>query len=66
MQRYEALFYDAMDRRVTGDVKGGDELLRQVAAGAGLELSEASLARDMLDPHGAVVGGPLPPDVSIP
>jgi hypothetical protein len=66
MQRYEALFYSAMDRRATGDTKGGDDLLRQVIAGPGLELSEVSLARDMLDPTRAQAGGPLPPDVSIP
>jgi hypothetical protein len=66
MQRYEALFYSAMDRRATGDKKGGDDLLRQVIAGTGLELSEVSLARDMLDPTRTQAGGPLPPDVSIP
>jgi tetratricopeptide (TPR) repeat protein len=66
MQKYEALFYSAMDRRATGDKKGGDELLRQVIAGTGLELSEVSLARDMLDPSRTQTGGPLPPDVSIP
>jgi tetratricopeptide (TPR) repeat protein len=66
IQKYEALFYAAMDRRVSGDTKGGDDLLRQVVAGTGLELSEVTLARDMLDPARAQVGGPLPPDVSIP
>ncbi len=50
IQKYEALFYSAMDRRASGDTKGGDDLLRQVVAGTGLELSEVSLARDMLDP----------------
>jgi tetratricopeptide (TPR) repeat protein len=66
IQKYEALFYAAMDRRAAGDTKGGDELLRQVVAGTGLELSEVTLARDMLDTSRAQVGGPLPPDVSIP
>ena len=66
IQRYEALFYSAMDRRASGDTKGGDELLRQVVAGTGLELSEVSLARDLLDPTRTQVAGPLPPDVSIP
>ena len=55
-----------MDHRATGDTKGGDDLLRQVVAGTGLELSEVSLARDILDPSRAQAGGPLPPDVSIP
>jgi cellulose synthase operon protein C len=66
IQKYEALFYSAMDRRASGDTKGGDDLLRQVVAGTGLELSEVSLARDLLDPTRTLVGGPLPPDVSIP
>jgi len=66
IQKYEALFYSAMDHRATGDAKGGDELLRQVVAGTGLELSEVSLARDMLDPSKSQLGGPLPADVSIP
>ncbi|HEY8041978.1 MAG TPA: hypothetical protein VIF15_19380 [Polyangiaceae bacterium] len=66
IQKYEGLFYAAMDHRAAGDTKGGDELLRQVVAGTGLALSEVSLARDMLDPGKSQVGGPLPPDVSIP
>jgi tetratricopeptide (TPR) repeat protein len=66
IQKYEALFYSAMDHRASGDTKGGDELLRQVVAGTGLELSEVTLARDMLDPGKSQVGGPLPPDVAIP
>jgi tetratricopeptide (TPR) repeat protein len=65
IQRYEALFYDAMDHRAAGDKKGADELLRQVVAGTGVELSEVTLARDMLDPTHAQVGG-LPPDVVLP
>jgi tetratricopeptide (TPR) repeat protein len=66
IQRYEGLFYAAMDHRAAGDTRGGDELLRQVVAGTGLELSEVSLARDMLDPTKSEWGGPLPPDVSLP
>ncbi|HEX4446083.1 MAG TPA: hypothetical protein VH044_05080, partial [Polyangiaceae bacterium] len=66
IQKYEALFYSAMDRRASGDTKGGDELLRQVVAGTGLELTEVSFAREILDPARAQVGGPLPPDVAIP
>jgi tetratricopeptide (TPR) repeat protein len=67
IQRYEALFYAAMDHRATGDTKGGDDLLRQVLAGTGLELSEVTLARDMLDASARTqLGGPLPADVSIP
>ncbi|HVN38190.1 MAG TPA: hypothetical protein VMW19_08480, partial [Myxococcota bacterium] len=66
IQKYEALFYDAMDHRAAGDTKGGDDLLRQVVAGTGLELSEVTLARDMLDSGKAQLGGPLPPDVQVP
>ncbi|MBV9949842.1 MAG: hypothetical protein JOZ69_23575 [Myxococcales bacterium] len=66
IQKYEALFYAAMDHRAAGDTKRGDEMLRQVVAGTGLELSEVSLARDILDPNRSQLGGPLPPDVSIP
>jgi tetratricopeptide (TPR) repeat protein len=66
IQRYEALFYAALDHRVAGDTKGGDDLLRQVLAGSGVELSEVTLARDILDPSKSQLGGPLPPDVSIP
>ncbi len=55
-----------MDHRVAGDTKGGDDLLRQVVTGTGLELSEVGLARDMLEPAKAQLGGPLPPDVAIP
>jgi tetratricopeptide (TPR) repeat protein len=65
-QKYEALFYAAMDHRLAGDTKGGDELLRQVVAGPGMELSEVSLARDILDPNRTKGGGPLPPDVVLP
>jgi len=66
IQRYEALFYNAMDHRASGDTKGGDDLLRQVVMGTGLELSEVTLARDILDPSRVQLGGPLPPDVLIP
>jgi tetratricopeptide (TPR) repeat protein len=66
IQKYEALFYAAMDHRAAGDTKGGDELLRQVVAGTGVELSEVTLARDILDSGKSQLAGPLPPDVSIP
>jgi tetratricopeptide (TPR) repeat protein len=66
IQKYEALFYAAMDHRATGDTKRGDELLRQVVTGTGVELSEVSLARDMLDPGRTQGRGPLPPDVVLP
>jgi tetratricopeptide (TPR) repeat protein len=66
IQKYEALFYAAMDHRAAGDTKGGDDMLRQVVAGTGVELSEMSLARDLLDPGRSLSAGPLPPDVALP
>ncbi|MDP9003150.1 MAG: hypothetical protein M3O46_23920 [Myxococcota bacterium] len=66
IQKYEALFYAAMDRRASGDTKGGDDMLRQVVAGTGVELSEVSLARDMLDVSRSQFAVPLPPGVAIP
>ena len=66
IQKYEALFYDAMDHRALGDAKGGDALLRQVVAGTGVQLSEVSLARDFLEPNRPESMGPLPPDVAVP
>ena len=66
IQKYEALFYAAMDHRAAGDTKGGDDLLRQVVAGTGVELSEMNLARDLLDPGRSQLAGPLPPDVAVP
>jgi tetratricopeptide (TPR) repeat protein len=66
IQKYEALFYAALDHRAAGDTKGGDDLLRQVVAGTGVELSEVTLARDILDPSKSQLGGPLPADVAIP
>jgi hypothetical protein len=65
IQRYEALFYAALDHRASGDTKRGDELLRQVVAGTGLELSEVTLARDILDPTRSRMGA-LPVDVAVP
>jgi tetratricopeptide (TPR) repeat protein len=66
IQRYEALFYSAIDHRVAGDTKRGDEMLREVIAGTGMELSEVGLARDILDPGRTSGGGPLPPDLVLP
>lgn len=65
IQKCEALFYAAVDKRASGDTKAGDDMLRQVLAGAGVELSEVNLARDLLDPSRAQVGS-IPPDVSVP
>jgi tetratricopeptide (TPR) repeat protein len=64
-QRTEALFYAAIDRRVSGDSKGADEGLRQVISSPGLDLIEFSLAREMLDGSRTQVGGPVP-EVGLP
>jgi tetratricopeptide (TPR) repeat protein len=66
IQRYEGLFYAAIDHRVAGDTKRGDEMLREVIAGTGMELSEVGLARDILDPGRRGGGGPLPADLVLP
>ncbi len=66
VQKYEALFYAAMDHRASGDEKGEEVLLRQVVAGTGLQLSEVTLARDLLDTRRGQSSGPLPPDVAVP
>jgi tetratricopeptide (TPR) repeat protein len=66
IQKYEALFYDGLDHRAAGDTKGAGDLLHRVLEGTGLELSEVTLAREILDPSRAQMGGPLTLDVSIP
>ena len=65
-QRTEALFYTAMDRRVSGDAKGSDDALKEVVAGSGLDLMEVGIARDLLSGSRAQLGGPLPADVPLP
>jgi tetratricopeptide (TPR) repeat protein len=65
-QRTEALFYTAIDRRVSGDARGADDALKQVIAGSGLDLMEVGIARDLLSGNRAQVGGPLPSDVALP
>ena len=64
-QKTEALFYAAIDRRVSGDPKGADEGLKQVVSSPGLDLIEFSFAREILDGPRAQVGGPVP-DVGLP
>jgi tetratricopeptide (TPR) repeat protein len=64
-QKTEALFYSAMDRRVSGDAKGSDDVLRQVLTAGGLELMEFAIAREMLAGDKSRVPGPLP-EVQLP
>ncbi len=64
-QKTEALFYAAMDRKISGDQKGADEGLKQVVSSPGLDLIEFSLARELLDGARAQVGGPVP-EVGLP
>jgi len=64
-QKTEALFYAAIDRKVSGDAKGADEGLKQVIGSAGLDLVEFGLARELLGGPRAQVGGPVP-EVGLP
>jgi len=64
-QKTEALFYSAMDRKVSGDAKGADELLKQVIGSPGLDLMESALAREILSGPRSVVAGPAP-EVGLP
>ncbi|MBX3214410.1 MAG: hypothetical protein KF850_20410 [Labilithrix sp.] len=64
-QKTEALFYAAIDRKVSGDAKGADEGLRQVISSPGLDLVEFGLAREILGGARAQVGGPVP-EVGLP
>jgi len=64
-QKTEALFYAAMDRKISGDAKGADEGLRQVISSPGLDLVEFSLARELLGGARFQVGGPVP-EVGLP
>jgi cellulose synthase operon protein C len=64
-QKTEALFYAAMDRKLSGDTKGADEGLKQVMSSPGLDLVEFSLAREILGGARAQVGGPVP-EVGLP
>jgi tetratricopeptide (TPR) repeat protein len=64
-QKTEALFYSAMDRKLSGDSKGADEGLKQVVGSPGIEVVEFTFARDMLAGNRAHVGGPVP-EVGLP
>ena len=65
IEHSEALFYDAMARRATGDVKGAKTELQQVLDGPGLELVEFGVARELVAPPRASLG-PLPPGMTFP
>jgi tetratricopeptide (TPR) repeat protein len=64
-QKTEALFYTAMDRRLSGDQKGADDALKQVVGSPGLDLMEVALARELLSGSRAQIGGPVP-EVGLP
>lgn len=64
-QKTEALFYSAMDRKISGDSKGADDALKQVVGSAGLDLMEVALAREILSGTRAQLGGPVP-EVGLP
>lgn len=64
-QKTEALFYTAMDRRIAGDAKAADDVLKQVVSSPGLDLMEVALARELLSGPRAQIGGPVP-EVGLP
>jgi hypothetical protein len=59
-EKTEALFYVAMDRRVSGDAAGSTSGLRQVLDASGIDLMEVAIARDILDGPRAKLAGPVP------
>jgi len=59
-KRVEAMFYVALDQRSKGDRAKADEVLKQVAGGAGVDLIEADLARQLIAPT-----APLNPPPSV-
>ncbi len=65
VKKTEALFYQAISRRLGGDAQGCDDALRQVVQSAGLDLVELGLAQELLGRGQRDLGGPLP-DVGLP
>jgi len=59
-KKVEATFYVALDKRSRGDRAGAEEALRQVVAGAGVDLIESDLAQKLLVPP-----SPLKPPQSV-
>jgi cellulose synthase operon protein C len=64
-QKTEALFYHAMEKRISGDAEGSDKTLQQVVGSPGLDLMEVALARELLSGARAQIGGPVP-EVGLP
>jgi tetratricopeptide (TPR) repeat protein len=65
VQKTEALFYAAMDRKAAGDAKGTEDALHQVMSSPGVDLIETAMARDLLSGASALVGPP-PANVPLP
>lgn len=65
VERAEASFYLAMERKVAGDAAAVEKLLRAVVAAPGLDLLETSIARDLLDGDRITLPGAVP-DVGLP
>jgi tetratricopeptide (TPR) repeat protein len=65
VQRTEAHFYSAMDRKAVGDAKGTDEALHRVMSSPGVDLIETQMARDLLSGASALIGPP-PANVPLP
>jgi tetratricopeptide (TPR) repeat protein len=64
-QKTEALFYAAIERKITGDAPGADAMLKQVVGSPGLDLMEVTLAREILGGPRARLSGPVP-EVGLP
>jgi hypothetical protein len=62
----EGAFYEAIERRTSGDASGEKELLKQVLSGTGLGEALEMLARGLLDGGVPETEMSLPPDVVIP
>ncbi|MGA2448884.1 MAG: hypothetical protein ABTD50_09435 [Polyangiaceae bacterium] len=64
--RGESLFYEAMERKASGDIRGEQELLKLVLADAGVNEALELVVRGLLEAGDSKVDGPLPPDVVLP
>jgi tetratricopeptide (TPR) repeat protein len=62
----EGFFYEAMERKTSGDANGEKELLRQVLTETGINEALELVVRGLLDVSGSKADVPLPLDVAIP
>jgi tetratricopeptide (TPR) repeat protein len=62
----ESVFYEAMERKASGDVPSEQELLKQVQAETGLNEALELVIRGLLEGGATRVDGPLPSDIVLP